>query len=65
MLEGGHKEVLLKAPMIGCDIVGNEVHARNACRVVKRYKPYCLKNGKYIVDFIDGEVVLEGGNEQL
>lgn len=65
MLEGGHKEVLLKAPMIGCEIVGNEVHAHNACYAVKRYKPYCLKKGKYIVDFIDGKCILENGEVVL
>lgn len=61
MLEGGHKEVCLKAPMIGHEIVGNPTHARNACHAVKKFKPYCLKKGKYIVDFIDGKCVLENG----
>lgn len=43
MLEGGHEEVCLKAPMIGHEIVGNPTHDRNAFHAVKRFKPYCLK----------------------
>lgn len=61
MLEGGYNEVCLKAPIVGYEIVGNPTHARNACHAVKRFKPYCLKKGKYIVDFIDGKCVLEDG----
>lgn len=65
MLEGGYNEVCLKAPIVGYEIVGNPTHARNACHAVKRFKPYCLKKGKYIVDFIDGKCVLENGEVVL
>lgn len=63
MLEGGYNEVCLKAPITGYEIVGNPTHARNACHTVKRFKPYCLKKGKYIVDFIDGKCILESEND--